>query len=105
MMRRKRPVLFAAAASLLLLPGSRADERLFTYSYEADVLPKGGVEFEQWVTHQRDKKEGVFSRWDFREELEFGLTERLTSALYLNFRDTGERIGGMEAHEFEFKGV
>lgn len=105
-MRTKRlPIVLFAAATSLLLPNSNADERLFTYSYEAEVLPKGGVEFEQWITHQRDKKEGVFSRWDFREELEFGLTERLTSALYLNFRDTSQRVGGMEDHEFEFKGV
>ena len=84
---------------------SHADERLFTYSYEADVLPKGGLEFEQWITHQRDKEEGVFSRWDFREELEYGITDRLTTALYLNFRQTTEETASVDANDFEFKGI
>src|SRR6058998_2937413 len=86
---------------------ARADERLFTYTYEAEVLPKGGVEFEQWLTHRRGKQGGVFSAWDFREELEFGLTEKLTSALYLNFRNTlNEDVSGaVDQDKFEFKGI
>jgi hypothetical protein len=94
------------AASLATATGY-ADERLFTYSYEAEVLPKGGVEFEQWVTHKRDKDDGLFSRWEFREELELGLTDRLTTALYLNFRETTVKNDalGIDDHEFEFKGV
>ena len=105
-MKKTNPVLFAATASLLAVTAS-ADERLFTYSYEADVLPKGGVEFEQWLTHKRDKKDGLFSSWDFREELEFGLTDRLTSALYLNFRDTSIKndSAGIDESKFEFKGI
>jgi len=63
------------ASMLTSFLAARADERLFTYSYEAEVLPKGGVEFEQWLTHRRGKQDGVFAAWDFREELEFGLTE------------------------------
>ena len=86
---------------------ARADERLFTYTYEAEVLPKGGVEFEQWLTHRRGKQDGVFAAWDFREEVEFGLTEKLTSALYLNFRNThSEDVPGVvDQDKFEFKGV
>src|SRR5262245_5947617 len=68
---------------------ARADERFFTYSYEASsVLPKGGVEFEQWVTYRGGKEDGVFAAWDLREELEFGITDRYTTSLYLNFRST-----------------
>jgi len=100
--------LIPLVASLLTsFLGARADERLFTYTYEAEVLPKGGVEFEQWLTHRRGKEDGVFSAWDFREELEFGLTEKLTSALYLNFRNTQtEDVPGLSNQDkFEFKGV
>jgi hypothetical protein len=100
----RKTLLFAAVASMCAAH-TYADERLFTYSYEAEVLPKGGLEFEQWVTHRRDKADGVFSRWDFREELEYGLTDRLTTALYLNFRDTTETTETVEAHDFEFKGI
>ncbi len=100
--------LIPLVASLLTsFFAARADERLFTYTYEAEVLPKGGVEFEQWLTHRRGKEDGVFAAWDFREELEFGLTEKLTSALYLNFRNThSEDVSGVvDQDTFEFKGV
>ena len=86
-----------------------ADERFFTYSYEAaSVLPKGAVEFEQWITYRGGKESGNYARWDFREELEFGVTDRYTTALYLNFRDTFSDLSaapGDEVDEFEFKGI
>ena len=102
-----RRLILLVASLLTSFLAARADERLFTYTYEADVLPKGGVEFEQWLTHRRGKKDGVFAAWDFREELEFGLTEKLTSALYLNFRNThSEDVSGVvDQDKFEFKGV
>jgi len=105
-MNTTKNAVLIAATSLAAATGY-ADERLFTYSYEADVLPKGGVEFEQWVTHKRDQADGLFSRWEFREELEFGLTDRLTTALYLNFRETTVKNDalGIDDSEFEFKGV
>jgi len=101
---KKQSLLFLTAVSISAAHCS-ADERLFTYSYEAEVLPKGATEFEQWITHSRDKADGVFSRWDFREEMEFGLTDRLTTALYLNFRDTTVTTDTVDSHDFEFKGV
>ena len=86
---------------------ARADERLFTYTYEADVLPKGGMEFEQWITHRHGKDDGTFSRWDLREELEYGLTPKLTTALYLN--TTSTYSSNVKNHEnrnrFEFDGI
>ena len=96
-----------AISLLAALLAVRADERLFTYTYEAEVLPKGAVEFEQWLTHRNDKQDGVFAAWDFREELEFGLTEKLTSAVYLNFRNThSDGVPGVaDQDSFEFKGV
>ena len=101
------PRVALAAAALLSAVLLRADERLFTYVQEAEVLPKGGREFEQWLTHRRGKQGGVFSAWDFREEMEFGLTEELTSALYLNFRNTHSAgvPGRVDEDRFEFTGV
>src|ERR1044072_9600156 len=80
-------VLFLVLLLASLL-AARADERLFTYVQEAEVLPRGGLEFEQWLTHRRDKADGVFAAWDFREELEYGLTDKLSGAGYLNFTST-----------------
>jgi hypothetical protein len=95
------------ASLLTAFLAAQADERLFTYTYEAEVLPKGAVEFEQWLTHRHGKQDGVFAAWDFREELEFGLSEKLTSAVYLNFRNThSEDVPGVtDQDKFEFKGV
>lgn len=87
---------------------ANADERKFTYSYEAvSILPKGGMEFEQWVTYRGGKEDGTFAGWDLREELEFGVTDRYTTALYLNtqsetFRDVP---GHPDSSDFEFDGI
>ena len=81
-------LILLVASLLTSFLAACADERLFTYVEEAEVLPKGGLEFEQWLTHRRSKADGVFAQWDFREELEYGLTDRLTVAGYLNFKST-----------------
>lgn len=102
----KRAVALAAAL-LTAIATASADERLFTYVQEAEVLPKGGLEFEQWLTHRRGKADGVFSAWDFREELEYGLTDKLSIAGYLNFKSThSEGVTGIaDESSFEFEGV
>lgn len=91
-----------------LAAAASADERHFTYSYEADsVLPKGKWEFEQWVTLRAGKDEGEFYRWDFREELEYGISDRLTTAIYLNFKDRYIDLPGEESDvdKMEFTGI
>jgi hypothetical protein len=99
----------AAAAAALLAVTARADERRFTYSYEPDVLPKGQIEFEQWLTARLDRDGGDYSGWDFREEIEWGLTEQLTTALYLNFTDEffapDDPAAGGSDNGMDFKGV
>ena len=99
--------MLLVASCLTAFLNARADERLFTYVQEAEVLPKGGLEFEQWLTHRRGKADGVFSRWDFREELEYGLTDRLSVAGYLNFKNTHSAgvTGRTDESRFEFEGV
>jgi len=104
-----------ASASCVCLTETRADERRFTYTYEPEVLPQGGMEFEQWVTlgTQRTKggevKKENFNRWDLREELEYGVTDRYSVSLYLNaraesFRDVGASPVENKS-EFTFKGI
>ncbi len=100
-----RLILFVASLLSSFL-AARADERLFTYVEEAEVLPKDGLEFEQWLTHRRGRANGVFAAWDFREELEYGLTDRLNVAGYLNFKDTHIQPTGQESEDtFEFEGI
>ena len=93
---------------LLALPATLiADERYFTYSYEAGVLPEGGLEFEQWITNQNGKEDGDYSEWNFRTELEYGVTDVWTTAVYLNFDSTrSEGVTGVEEEDGgDFKGI
>jgi hypothetical protein len=71
---------------------AHADERYFGYVYTADVLPKGAAEFEQWITNHSGKANEVYSKWILREEMEYGLSDRVTAALYLNFADLYESV-------------
>src|SRR5437764_15481795 len=95
------------AAVLLTASAARGDERLFGYIQEAEVLPKGGREFEQWLTHRRGRTDGVFAAWDFREALEYGITDRATVAGYLNSRSThSEGVTGLADEDgFELEGI
>jgi len=89
-----------------------ADERFFTYIQEADVIPKGGWEFEQWVTFRKGYLEGdrAFDQylWDFREEMEYGFTDKLSGSMYLNFQQeqvVAQQPGLADSSQFSFKGV
>lgn len=63
----------------------QADQRVLGYSYQADsILPQGKWEVENWITHKSDNS------WNLRQELEYGLTPKLTTALYLNSKLTSE---------------
>ena len=69
-----------------LLPAQAlmADERLFTYSYQSTTIPKGDIEFENWATFKlRTPEDSDFRRFEFRHELEIGLTDRLQLDIYL----------------------
>ncbi len=83
-----------------------ADERYFSYSYETSVLPEGQFEFEQWVTNQNGKEDGDFSQWVLRSEIEYGVTDKYSSALYLNWEATrSEGTGEEDSQNTEFKGI
>ena len=102
----------AVLSSLVAAVSGRADERFFGYVYETDLLPKGRWEAEQHITFRKGYPEGdrrlSYDVWDFREELEYGVTDRLSIAGYLNFRseDFAARVPGVtSSSEFSFKGV
>jgi len=106
-------VLFCLAALLLVCASNaRADERFFTYVYDSEVMPKGRWEFEQWLTQRVGHPDGdrnyTAHFWDFREEFEYGLTEKLSAALYLNF-EAEQLVARTEGFEdesgFEFEGI
>jgi len=78
------PTIGLMAAALVLAgspsPASAA-ERRFVYSYEAQSYVPGSVEMENWVTWRENR--GGNDRFDFRHEIEVGVTERLQLGFYL----------------------
>jgi hypothetical protein len=113
-MKNTKTLLATLLAGFAVINAS-ADERRFTYSYEPEVLPKGGMEFEQWISLRSQRtsagevgKENL-NRFDFREELEYGVTDRYTVGLYLNtkhesYRDVTAAPPSDES-EFAFEGI
>src|ERR1041384_6478799 len=111
-MPRTKTLLATLLAGIAVI-NANADERRFTYTYEPEVLPKGGLEFEQWLTLRSQKTSAGeigqenFNRFDFREELEYGVTDRYSVSLYLNGKHESYRdvTTGSDEHEFEFEGI
>ena len=88
-----------------------ANERYFTYTYEPETMPKGGWEFEQWVTSRLTRNANVgqegFQRWELRHSAEYGVTDNYTVELYVNeniqsFRDP---MAGSSSTTFTFDGI
>jgi len=64
---------------------AQCDERQFAYTDLSDaIVQKDHVEIEQWATLREGKGEGKYARWDLRTELEYGLSDTWTGAIYIN---------------------
>jgi hypothetical protein len=117
-MPRCRPAFLLAIASALAASSARADENLFGYSYGSETLPKGAWEFYNWLTWRTSKGKGDYDALDFRQELEYGVTDRFQVSMYLNERYHNiegaaplEEVDGVlepeypDRHHFGFQGV
>ena len=81
---RRGDFVLAALFLSAVAANTQAGERRFTYVYEALTMPKGAWEYEQWVTWKTAKENHRdFDRFDFRHEIEYGVTDRFQLALYL----------------------
>lgn len=91
------------------LSGTQAHESKFGYVVEPTVPAKGEVEVEQWITGRFGRHDGAYSAWDFREEIEYGLTDKLGTAFYLNFTDEFQARGpngeGGVSGGMDFQGI
>ncbi len=74
----------ATFASLMLATPVLADENLLGYTAGAETLPKGAAEAYLWITHHGDKRRGSYAAQTIRAEYEYGFTDRLSGAIYLN---------------------
>jgi len=104
---RNNNVLFGALNpvlifSLALLAGGgmsrmEAGERRFTYVYEATTAAQGEIEIENWVTWKTQREEGGRgNEFNFRHEIEFGLTDRLQLGVYVVDWKVLDKVAGGE---------
>lgn len=110
-MKFPKSVFFIFVLLLGFAANAGANERLFTYTYEPETMPQGGWELENQVTWRAIKNQtvgkGNYHKFKFRQELEYGVTDLWTTALYLNesnerFRDT---VKAENFSESKFEGV
>lgn len=96
-----RTLILAAASLAVLAADAQANERHFTYTYETATLPAGATELEIWNTARvgRDK---YFSRLEHRLEFEWGVTDRLQSAIYYNTKGAISRKAGSLEKSFYY---
>lgn len=77
---RSLSLLGCAVALLAVTPASHATERRFAFTYETTTTPKGSFEFEEQFFWERGSG---FDTFLFRQEIEYGVTDRLQLAVYL----------------------
>lgn len=80
----------------------RADYKQFARSYTAYTLPSKALEFEFWQTGRIDKGFGYYYRWQPRFEIEYGITDRFTSAIYFNFNEIKSSGNSFSVKPFSF---
>lgn len=93
------------ACLLFTATAAYGNERKFSYTYQSGVLGKGNKELEIWSTAGIGKDIPYFARLDHRIEFEWGITNRLQTAFYLNFRNISQDNGTGMTSEFDFQGI
>jgi len=85
MKRTTAACFFGVLAFAIIARDANANERRFTFVYEATTQKQGDWEFEQWVTWKTAKDNTRdFDRFDFRTEIEYGVTDHLQLGFYLS---------------------
>lgn len=88
-----------------------AHQEPFAYTRGAQVEARGEWEFEQTTTARIGKLDGRYLGLDVNTEIEYGITDRFQTALYVNTRyyDLENAAGGHEAFDdldkFVFDGI
>lgn len=77
-------LILATALAALALSRARADENYFGYSIGSETVPKNHWEIYQWATSRTGKGDGTYRAVDLQTEIEYGFTDRLQGAFYLN---------------------
>ena len=101
-------VLRFCALAAAAFSTARADENFFGYSYGAETLPKGKWEAYSWTTARLNKGPGEYAGFDFKQEIEYGITDRWQMSLYFNERahsySVEEDGAARRLHRFAYDG-
>src|SRR5437588_7838205 len=107
-MKTQNKILAGLLACGLCAASASATERLFTYTYEPETLPQGAWEYEQSITLRAGRStfagQDDYNKWEFRHELEYGVSDKYSVSLYVNesvenFRDPA---GAKDHSNFRF---
>ncbi|MDM7456425.1 MAG: hypothetical protein P3W97_004020 [Tepidimonas sp.] len=82
-MRARYALVMASVLTAVALP-AHADENVLGYTVGAETLPKGAAEACVWITYHGGKRRGSYARQDLRAEYEYGVSDSLSLAGYLN---------------------
>jgi len=78
---------------MLMAPNAIAHERQYVWNQEYQTLPQGMFEIESITTTKvPDFKKTNANKWEYKEEVEYGLTDRITLAHYEHW-ETVNRSG------------
>ena len=76
---------------------AQADPRPWTFNYDTYSVGKGNAEYEQFFTYRTHTDEdNAYARYDFRHEIEYGLSDNFDIALYFanwRYEDSDSRTG------------
>jgi hypothetical protein len=80
----KKIIGTAVLGAFLLSGAALADENLLGYTMGAETIPLGTKEAYLHITNKQSKRRGDYSMQAIRAEYEYGITNSLTGAVYLN---------------------
>ena len=94
-----RALLAAGLAVVLVAPAALADRRYFVNSYTPYLAAEGNLELETHTIARSGLEGTTATGFTNRLEFEYGMTDRLTTAVYLNFvqsleEDAASRFDG-----------
>jgi len=79
-----RPFVLLGICSAFLMGNAFAGEGLFSRLYTTETVPGGHYEFEQLARSRTGRSMGRYTAFDFSTEFEYGVTDQLQAALYVN---------------------
>lgn len=77
-------LLLASSTAPFLGSNAQAGEGLFSRAYTTETVPAGHYELEETVRNRTQRAFGTYDAFDFKSEFEYGVTDALQAALYVN---------------------